>query len=99
MPWRQLAPWGNCAGDAAGAGLASAHALAPDSVVFRLVPSSRFGGCLLSGRRHCEVLQSDSSIGRGVLPRAIDPKIAERLWTLSEELTGVIMQALSGIAH
>jgi NAD(P)-dependent dehydrogenase (short-subunit alcohol dehydrogenase family) len=46
-----------------------------------------------------EVLQSDSATGRGVLPRAIDPKTAERLWTLSEDLTGVTIQTLSGISH
>jgi NAD(P)-dependent dehydrogenase (short-subunit alcohol dehydrogenase family) len=38
-----------------------------------------------------EVLPSDSATGPGVLPRAIDPKTAERLWTLSEELTGVTL--------
>jgi len=36
-----------------------------------------------------EVLPSDAATGPGVQPRAIDPKNAERLWTLSEELTGV----------
>lgn len=46
-----------------------------------------------------EVLQSDSATGRGVLPRAIDPKTAERLWTLSEELTGVTIELLSGMSH
>jgi hypothetical protein len=46
-----------------------------------------------------EVLPSDSAIGAGVQPRAIDPKNAERLWTLSEELTGVKVQLLSGISH
>jgi len=46
-----------------------------------------------------EVLASDSAIGAGVQPRAIDPKNAERLWTLSEELTGVTVQLLSGISH
>jgi len=46
-----------------------------------------------------EVVQSDSATGPGVLPRAIDPKAAERLWTLSEDLTGVTIQLLSGISH
>jgi hypothetical protein len=36
-----------------------------------------------------EVLQSDSASGLGVLPRAIDPETAERLWFLSKDLTGV----------
>ena len=46
-----------------------------------------------------EVLPSDSAMGRGVQPRAIDPKTAERLWTLSEELTGVAILPLSGVAR
>jgi NAD(P)-dependent dehydrogenase (short-subunit alcohol dehydrogenase family) len=46
-----------------------------------------------------EVLPSDSTVGRGVLPRAIDPKAAERLWALSEELTGATIQSLNGVAH
>ena len=46
-----------------------------------------------------EVLSSDAATGRGVLPRAIDPKAAERLWTLSEGLTGVRLELLSGVSH
>ena len=33
--------------------------------------------------------RADSASNDGVSPWAIDPKAAERLWTLSEELTGV----------
>jgi NAD(P)-dependent dehydrogenase (short-subunit alcohol dehydrogenase family) len=36
-----------------------------------------------------EILQPDSASNVGVRPYAIDPKAAERLWTLSDEPTGV----------
>ena len=36
-----------------------------------------------------EILQPDSTSNVGVRPYAIDPKAAERLWSLSEKLTGV----------
>jgi NAD(P)-dependent dehydrogenase (short-subunit alcohol dehydrogenase family) len=32
----------------------------------------------------------DSSLGNGVRPWAIDPEAAQRLWTLSERLTGIV---------
>jgi NAD(P)-dependent dehydrogenase (short-subunit alcohol dehydrogenase family) len=47
------------------------------------------GGVYCQDVEVAEVLESDSASGPGVLPRAIDPKAAERLWNLSEELTGV----------
>jgi hypothetical protein len=36
-----------------------------------------------------EAVPSDRSRGLGVWPWAIDPELAERLWRLSEKLTGV----------
>lgn len=36
-----------------------------------------------------EAVPADSAKGTGVRPWAIDPELAKRLWTLSEELTGV----------
>jgi hypothetical protein len=40
-------------------------------------------------REIAEVRQPDSASNDGVSPWAIDPKAAERLWILSEELTGM----------
>ena len=36
-----------------------------------------------------EAVPADSPAPRGVRPYATDPELAERLWTLSERLTGV----------
>ena len=43
-----------------------------------------------------EILQPDSTSNVGVRPYAIDPKAAERLWNLSEKLTGVKFDSGSG---
>jgi NAD(P)-dependent dehydrogenase (short-subunit alcohol dehydrogenase family) len=47
------------------------------------------GGVYCQDVEIAEVRQPDSAGSVGVLPWAIDPKAAERLWTLSEELTAV----------
>jgi hypothetical protein len=39
------------------------------------------------------ILPPDSVGNVGVRPYAIDPEAAQRLWTLSEELTGVNVRA------
>lgn len=47
----------------------------------------------------CDVAElisdSDGFEIEGVLPRAIDPHLAERLWKLSEKMTGVTFSDLS----
>jgi NAD(P)-dependent dehydrogenase (short-subunit alcohol dehydrogenase family) len=47
------------------------------------------GGVYCHDSDIAEVRQPDTTHRRGVAPYAIEPKAAERLWTLSEELTGV----------
>jgi NAD(P)-dependent dehydrogenase (short-subunit alcohol dehydrogenase family) len=47
------------------------------------------GGVYCQDVEIAEVRQLDSAESGGVSPWAIDPNTAERLWTLSEELTGV----------
>ena len=38
-------------------------------------------------------LQGTGQVLKGVLPWAIDPQLAERLWQLSERMTGVRFEA------
>jgi NAD(P)-dependent dehydrogenase (short-subunit alcohol dehydrogenase family) len=47
------------------------------------------GGVYCQDVEIAEVRQLDSTSNDGVSPWAIDPKAAERLWILSEELTGM----------
>jgi len=47
------------------------------------------GGVYCQDVEIAEVRQPDSASNGGVSPWAIDPKAAERLWILSEELTGM----------
>jgi hypothetical protein len=47
------------------------------------------GGAYCQDVDIAEVRPPDSTSNLGVSPWAIDPKIAERLWTLSEDLPGV----------
>jgi NAD(P)-dependent dehydrogenase (short-subunit alcohol dehydrogenase family) len=47
------------------------------------------GGVYCQDVEIAEVCQPDSASNNGVSPWAIDPKAAERLWVLSEELTGM----------
>jgi len=49
----------------------------------------RQGGVYCQDVEIAEVHQPDSASNDGVSPWAIDPKAAECLWILSEELTGV----------
>jgi hypothetical protein len=47
------------------------------------------GGVYCQDVEIAEVRQPDSASNDGVSPWAVDPKAAERLWILSEELTGM----------
>jgi hypothetical protein len=47
------------------------------------------GGVFCEDVDIAEAVPADSLKGTGVRPWAIDPDMAERLWRLSEELTGV----------
>jgi hypothetical protein len=47
------------------------------------------GGVYCEDADLAEAVPADSLQGSGVWPWAVDREIAERLWTLSEELTGV----------
>ncbi|HMF78804.1 MAG TPA: SDR family NAD(P)-dependent oxidoreductase [Bryobacteraceae bacterium] len=50
------------------------------------------GGVYCQDVEIAEIRQPDSAGNSGVLPRAIGPEIAERLWVLSEDLTGVKLE-------
>jgi NAD(P)-dependent dehydrogenase (short-subunit alcohol dehydrogenase family) len=52
---------------------------------------ARMGGIYCQDVDVAPILQEPAASNVGVRPYAIDPEAAERLWTLSEELTGVKM--------